>query len=173
MEECIRFEISFGGKKSNFISLYRSPSQSHDVFEIFADNLELKLDTIANKSPYLIVILGDYNAKLSSWYKYNKPTYEGSKVDAIGSQFQLRQWIHEPIHILSNSFSCIDLIFTSQSSLVRESGVHSSLYENCHHQLVYAKFNLKVWYLPPLECKTWHYQHPNVDQIKRTIKQFP
>ena len=26
-----------------------------------------------------------------------------------------------------------------------ESGVHSSLHENCHHQLAYAKFNLKVW----------------------------
>ena len=26
-----------------------------------------------------------------------------------------------------------------------ESGVHSSLHENCHHQPAYAKFNLKVW----------------------------
>ena len=36
LEECIKFEISFGGKLCNFISLYRSPSQSPDVFEIFA-----------------------------------------------------------------------------------------------------------------------------------------
>ena len=34
-----------------------------------------------------------------------------------------------------------------QPNLVMESGVHSPLDENCHHQLAYAKFNLKVWYL--------------------------
>ena len=48
--ECINFEISFAGKICNFISLYCSPSQSHDVFETFADNLELNLDTIAEKN---------------------------------------------------------------------------------------------------------------------------
>ena len=28
-----------------------------------------------------------------------------------------------------------------------ESGVHSSLHPNCHHQIAYAKFNLKIHYL--------------------------
>ena len=46
----MNFEASFAGKVSNFISLYRLPSQSHDIFETFADNLELNLDTIANKT---------------------------------------------------------------------------------------------------------------------------
>ena len=68
LEECINFEISFAGKVCNFISLYRSPNQSHDIFETFVDNLELNLDTISNKNPYLIVILGDFNpSKHSSW----------------------------------------------------------------------------------------------------------
>ena len=53
-----------------------------------------------------------------------------------------------------------------------ESGVHSSLNENCH-QLVYAKFNLKVWYTPPYDREIWHYQHANINQIKRAIEQFP
>ena len=54
-----------------------------------------------------------------------------------------------------------------------ESGVHSLLHENYHHQLVYAKFNLKVWYPPPYEREIWHYQDANIDQIKRAIEQFP
>ena len=61
LEECINFEISFAGKAS----LYQSPSQLHDIFKTFADNLELNLDTIANKNPYSIVILGDFNTKSS------------------------------------------------------------------------------------------------------------
>ena len=54
-----------------------------------------------------------------------------------------------------------------------ESGIHSLLHENCHHQLIYAKFNLKVWYPPPNELDIWHYQHVNMDQIERAIEQFP
>ena len=29
--------------------------------------------------------------------------------------------------------------------------VHSSLHENCHHQITFAKFNLKIYYPPPYE----------------------
>ena len=145
----------------------------HDIHETLADNLELNLDTIANKSRYLIVILRKFNAKSSNWYKHDKTTYKGSKIEAIISQFGLKQVILEPIHILSNWSSCIDVVFTSQPNLVMESAVHSSLYENCHHQLVYDKFNLNVWYPPPYEREIWHYQYANIDQIKRAVEQFP
>ena len=121
----------------------------------------------------MIVVLGDFNAKSSNWYKHGKITYEGSKIEAITSQFELKQLILEPTHILSNSSSCIDLVSTCQANLVMESGVRSSLHENCHHQLVYAKFNLKVWYSPPYDREIWHYQHANINQIKRAIEQFP
>ena len=118
------------GKVCNFISLYRSPNQWHDISETFVDNLELNLDTIANKNPYLIVVLGDFNAKSSNWCKHGKIIYEGSKIDNITSQVGLKQLIQEPTHILSNSYSCIYLVFTSQPNLVMESGVHSLLHEN-------------------------------------------
>ena len=70
-----------------------------DIFEKFADNFELNLDKTANKNPYLIVILGDFNAKSSNWYKHDTTTYKGSKIDAITSQFGLKQLIQEPTHI--------------------------------------------------------------------------
>ena len=118
----------------------------------------------------MIVILGDFNAKSSNWYKHDKTTDDGSKVEAITSHFALKQLIQEPTHILSNSSSYTDLVFRSQPSLVMESGVHSLLHENCHHQLVYAKFNLKVWYPPPYEREIWYYQHANIDQIKKATE---
>ena len=165
LKECMNFEISFGGKICNFILLYRSPNQSSDTFEDFADNLELNLDKITNKSPYLLVVLGDFNVKSSNWYKHDKTTYEGSKIDAITSQFGLQQLIAEPPHILTDSSSCIDLLFTSQPNLVMESGLHFSLHQNCHHQITYAKINLKVCYPPPNELEIWYYQRANVDQV--------
>ena len=48
LNEFINFEIRVGGKLCSFFCLYRSPSQTWDIFEIFADNFELTLDTIIN-----------------------------------------------------------------------------------------------------------------------------
>ena len=51
-----------------------------------------------------------------------------------------------------------------------ESGFHSSLHQNCHHQIIYAKIKFKVFYPPPYEREIWHYQRANVDQIQRAIE---
>ena len=53
-----------------------------------------------------------------------------------------------------------------------ESGVHSSLHQNCHNQLIYAKINLNVFYRPPYEREIWHYQRTNLDPIQQAIEQF-
>ena len=53
-----------------------------------------------------------------------------------------------------------------------ESGVHSSVYQNCHHQIALAKINFKVFYPPPYKREIWHYQRANVDQIHQAIEQF-
>ena len=98
---------------------------------------------------------------------------KGLKIDTITSQFGLQQLINEPTHLTANSSSCIDLIFTSQPNLAVESGVHSSLHPNCHHQIVFAKINLKNCYPPPYERDIWHYEKANADLICISIDQFP
>ena len=54
-----------------------------------------------------------------------------------------------------------------------ESGVYSSIHENCHHQVIYAKFNLKTCYPSPYEREIWHYQKANIENIRKVIDQFP
>ena len=105
LQKCLIFGILIGGKSCNFISLYRSPSQSSDSFEEFADNLQLSLDKISNQNPFLTVVLGDFNTKSSNWYKHDKTTYERSKIDAVFPQFGLQQLIKEATHILGKSSS--------------------------------------------------------------------
>ena len=153
LQECLNFEIKIGNELCNFTSLYRSPSQSQNTFEIFIDNLELNIDEIAARNPFLIVILGDFKAKLNTCCKSDKTTYEGSKIDGLTSNFGLQRLIKEPTHIIGNSSSCIDLLFCSQLNLVMESGVHPSLDTSCRHQIIYAKFKLKIYYPPPYEEK--------------------
>ena len=88
------------------------------------------------------------------------------------SQFSLSQVINEPTHISQNFNSCIDLLFTNQQNLNTDSGSHSSLHSNCHHQIIYGKFNLKIFYPPPYERHIWHYKHANTDMISKAIQGF-
>ena len=96
--------------------------------------------------------------------------FEGCKIDIATSQFGTSQIIKEPTHILSNSASCIELSFTPQPNLVMHSGLHPSLHQNCHHQIVFTKFNLTFFYPPSYMRLVWHYQQANTDIIKQTIE---
>ena len=114
------YKIRIGGKLCSFLCLYRPLSQTRDIFETFADNFELTLDSIINNNPFLIVALGNFNAKTTNWYKNDINSYDGSKNDTITSQFGL-QITNEPTYVTSNSSSCIYLVFTSQPNLVMKS----------------------------------------------------
>ena len=113
LQECINFELNIGGKICNFISLYQSPSQTQEEFEKFIDNLELNLETLCQNNPFLIVLIGDLNAKSKNWYFNDKTSHEGIEIENATAQFSLQQIIKEPTHISNTSSSCIDLIFTS------------------------------------------------------------
>ena len=162
-----------GGKLCKFASLYRSPNHSQDDFESFANNFELNVDAVTLNNPFLTVVLGDFNIKSNLYFNGDKTSHESSKIDAITSKFGLQKLINEPTHLVADSSSCIDLIFTSKPNLVMESGLHPSLHPNCHHLITYAKFNLKIYYLPPYEREIWHYGKANVDHIRKAINEFP
>ena len=53
-----------------------------------------------------------------------------------------------------------------------ESGVHSSLLPNCHHQVVFAKFNLSILNPPLYERTVWFYETANPELIRRAINEF-
>ena len=172
LQECISFELRIGRKCCRFSCLYRSPSQTQDEFETFLKNFELSLDKIHENNPFMTIVQGDFNAKSNNWGKSDITSLEGSKIDTIANSYGLNQLIQEPTHILNSSSSCIDLIFTSQPNLVMETGIHSSLHSNCHHQIVFAKFNLSIFYPPPYERTVWYYERANTELIRRALDQF-
>ena len=56
--------------------------------------------------------------------------------------------------------------------MVLESGFHHSLHQNCHHHVIFAKFNLEAYYPPPYERTTFHYSQANLDHIQQAINLF-
>ena len=109
--------------------------------------------------------MGDFNARSSNWCKYDIPNKEGVQIDSVTSTHGLEQLIYEPNHILSNSSSCTDVIFTNQPNLVINSGTHPSLHPNCHDQIIHCKINLQVEYSPPYQRHVWNYAKPNKDAL--------
>ena len=121
LHESINLEITTDGELCNLICLYRSPSQNAEVFEKFVKNLELNLEFIFNKNPYLTVVISDFNA---NWYKGSRTTAGGSKLEIVTSHYGLTQINNEPTHLLEDFSSCIDLVFKSQPNMVLGNGVH-------------------------------------------------
>ena len=56
LNEYINFEIRTGEKLCSFLCLYRSPSQTGDIFKTFANNFELTLDTIFTKIHFWLLL---------------------------------------------------------------------------------------------------------------------
>ena len=103
--------------------------------------MEMNLDHSFNSNPFLTTVIGDSNAKSNKWSEDDRSTNEGSKID----------FVKELTHILENPSSGFELIFSTQTILVLDSAVHHSLQQDCHHQIIFAKRNLKAYYSPPCE----------------------
>ena len=114
-----------------------------------------------------MIPVDDFNTKYSDWYNKDITRDQGRKIEGVTSQNGLHQEINQPTHILNNSSSCIDLIFNSQPIFLVELGVYPSLHQNCHHQIIFAKFNLGIVYSPPWrklalsKGEYWSYQTCN------------
>ena len=74
-------------KQCTFIALYRSPSDDQDKFDSFSKNLEITLDKPALKKPFMLVVIGDLNAKSKNWYPSDRTTYGGNIIETITLAF--------------------------------------------------------------------------------------
>ena len=170
LSECLLCEISFNNQKCFIISLYRSPSQSSNEFNIFLKELEVIIDNICTPgNSDLVIIIGDFNAKLSIWNLDDSDSTEGTEISAMTSSYGFTQIISEATHILPNSSSCIDLLFTNQPNMITNSGVLPSIHPNCHHQIIYANINFQLFFPPPYERQVWHFDRADCESIKQSI----
>ena len=165
----VKIMVVFLGNCKGFIAvIYRSSSQNNDQVEIFLSSFEDLINEITPSNPLFYLILGDFNARSSTWWDDDKISMEGTQLDTLSSFQGLHQLIKEPIYLIENSASCIAFILTNQSNLVIDSGVHSSLHSNCYHQIVYCKLNLHIKFPPPYERLVWDYNKANTEKIKKS-----
>ena len=118
------------------------------------------------------MMIGDFNAKSKQWCEIDKNSFTGYQLQLLTSKFDLSLNITQPNHILEVSSSCMDLLFTSQSNMVMDSGVHASLDPHCYQQIIFTKFDSKVFYPPPYEGTVWLFSQANSDHVIRPVDLF-
>ena len=127
------------------------------------------LGDIHSFNPDFSIILGDFNARLNKWWVGDTETSEGSQIDFLTTSYGFRQLISETTHLLKNSSSCIDLIFTDRPSLLIDNDTHPSLHPNCHHKIIHRKIDLKIIHSPPHTRLVWDFKRANIS-IRKAIK---
>ena len=170
LPECLVCEATIQNKNGYVAAMYQSSSESSIEFESFLSGFEDMLSSILFSKSQFTVILGDFNARLSTWWSNDITNLNGTLIDSLTTTHGFKQLISDATHILPQSTSCIDVIVTDQPNYVIDCGTHSSLNKNCHHEITFCKLNLKVEYPPPYQHLVWNFKKPNNDAIKRAIE---
>ena len=92
------------------------------------------------------IITGDFNARCSRWWKSDLTNVKGEEIDTLTSSAGYSQIIDKPTHILNNSKSCIDLIFRTNKNIISNYGVDVSIFEKCHHNIIFGKINIYIFF---------------------------
>ena len=127
------------------------------------------MSNINDLQPTCSVVTGDFNAKNSKWCPTDKDNIPGLEIDTLTSTAGYSQIINKPTHFINNASSCIDLIFSTNTNLVTNSGVEQSLYKTCHHEIIYGEVNFKIPLPPPYYREIWDYKKADVENIQKTL----
>ena len=170
MQEAIVTVTSVEYETCFFICFHRSRSQSHDELKNFFSELNLLLTNINNNQPAYSVLIGDFNAKCSKWCNSDKNNIAGLEVDDITTTAGFSQLINKPTHVIDGTFSCIDLIFSSNVSFTRNYRIKPYIYEKYHHNITYGTLESNVTLPPPYYREIWHYKNADTESIQKLFQ---
>ena len=172
LKEFLVVEIIVDNEKCFFTCLYMSPSQNCVQFSDFCKDFSILLNNINGHRPSCSVIVGDFNAKCSKWYPLDKNNAAGETLQTYTTTVGYSQLIDQPTDCVNGSSTCIDSIFTSNTNLVTDFGVDSTLYKTCHHNLIFGKINFIVPLPTPFYRDNWGYKRANLEMIQKAITNF-
>ena len=93
----------------------------------------------------------------SDGHQIKKLTFEGRAIHSLMTSAEYTQLIDKPTLVISNSFSCTDLIFASHPNIICNSSVELFLADKCHHNLIFRELNCKIRLPPTYKRQVWDY----------------
>ena len=152
--------------------IYRSPSQNQDEFKHFCTNFYILLNNINDELPLCSIVTGDFNVQCSWWWKNDISNLQDQELDSLTLSTGYNQIIDKPTHVINISMSCIDLIFCTNQSVISNHGVDVSIFDKCHHNIIYCKINIRVPLPPTYVREVWDYEKANIGNINKAISNF-
>ena len=122
LHECLVTEFRFGKNRCFFTCLYRSSSQTSNVFDGFCTNLNLFFSNMKDLNPAYSVITGDFNARSPQWWALDKENNKEPEIRFLTFSAGYSQLIDQLTHINKEFASCIVYIFLNliQALLVHQ-----------------------------------------------------
>ena len=134
--------------------------------------VDILLNNINDELPLCLIVTGDFNARCSRWWKNDIINLQGQELDLLTLSAGYNQIIDKPTHVINTSMSCIDLIFCTNQSVISNHGVDVSIFDKCHHNIIYGKINICVPLPPTYVQEVWDYEKANIANIKKAISNF-
>ena len=113
---------------------------------------------MSNVNDLNIPVTGDFNARSSKWWSLDKENAERWETNSLTSACGYSQINNQPVHITKESLSCLNLISNT--------GVDLSLFDKCHHSVIYGIIDFKVPLPPPYLREFWGYRNANSSYIQ-------
>ena len=82
------------------------------------------------------------------------------------------QIIDKPTHFINHSSYCIDLIFTSNPSIIVNSGIDKSFCSSYHLDIIYRKINFRFPLSLPCLRTIWNYKNAGAGFLQSDIENF-
>ena len=70
---------------------------------------------------------------------------------------------------MNDKSSGIDLLFTTNSKLLCDVEVEQTIYDKCHHNIIYGAHNLNISLPPPYYKEVWDYKNADSLCIQRAV----
>ena len=68
--------------------------------------------------------------------------------------------------------SWIDLKFCTNTNVISKHGIDVSIFEKCHHNIIFGKIDIRVPHPPPYVREVWDYNKGNAQNIKKATSSF-
>ncbi len=139
--ECVWLKITSGHNSFILGSFYVTEStatQANDFIEYLDSVLDLINQLQLSNLP--LFLIGDFNAKSSTWFNLQMNNALGIRLQGFVERNHMKQLINEPTRVVGNAISLLDLVITNCENLVDSCGVSAPIC-NSDHGLIWTTIN--------------------------------
>jgi len=171
-QEMLALELLVNKMKVIVLTWYRPPGQLKNKRENFLNSFEKVVSSIICENPSLLVCLGDFNDRCTTWDENHNRSELGNNFRNLVTQLCLHQIVSEPTRITANQASLLDLVITDSPGYVNRCEIFD-LIADLDHCIIYTKFKIPHKYTCPADREVWHYRNGDFAGLNEALNAAP